>query len=823
MTPILSLSSLLDSIAPGSLLWWLSRMTLLATLACAFLVFAHRLRPAVRHAVAVGSLVAIALLPLASALVPAWSIPVLPAPAARLIQSEPVRPDAIEPAPMTASRHTPAVATSAGPVAPARTQGVETVVARARDTLVTSIGWKGAIVLVWLNVMVALLLRAGLAAMWARGIVRSAPVTRDENILRESQRVRRILGIQRPVDVIVSPRVAVPLVACALRPCVVLPTDAENWSRERLNAVLLHEFAHVRRRDGLWVMVARVVCAVFWFQPLAWVLATQLRADAERACDDVVLSTGIRNSDYAEHLVAIARLAPGRDVFAGAALTLTTRSSLERRVISILTTRTPRAAMSRRALASLACVSLVLLVAVAAARPTTAVSPRAIPADKLALIDVITPDESVRLEKRAPMRLAYTVANMNDAGRDLRRIELAGSGKDGESGRDYYREAADLYNSGRYSRAAAAFSKAAELGYKRPTALYNAGCSYALADEKDDAIEALRAAFEEGFERPDLYAADDDLNSLRGDARFQKLLGEVMNSDVARLDRRDANREFDRLAKRDNVEEDEWNSVGIDLLRSGDYERAADAFDREFKVSGDDGALYNMACARSLGGQKDAALKLLEQAITTGSVDARHMGEDPDLFPLHSEKRFDELLTMAKDLSLSTNWDGDRSWHWGWRGSENNERAWRKAIPHFEEMAKKYPRIGRAWFNLGFVQLRTEQAGEATASFQKALDMGYQKPTTMYNLACCAAQAGNVDAAFDWLKKADEAGFESWEHAYRDHDLDPIQDDPRFKEYRERWKSAMSYKHKQHFQYRYQHDHNQDDDDPEVDVDRNYD
>ncbi|MDH4038463.1 MAG: tetratricopeptide repeat protein, partial [Candidatus Krumholzibacteria bacterium] len=151
------------------------------------------------------------------------------------------------------------------------------------------------------------------------------------------------------------------------------------------------------------------------------------------------------------------------------------------------------------------------------------------------------------------------------------------------------------------------------------------------------------------------------------------------------------------------------------------------------------------------------------------------------------------------------------------------ERAWRKAIPHFEEMTKKYPKIGRAWFNLGFAQLKTEHAEEGMASFQRALDLGYQKPTTMYNLACCAAQAGNVDAAFDWLKKADEAGFESWEHAYRDHDLDPIQDDPRFKEYRERWKSAMSYKHKQHFQYRYQHDHNQDDDDPEVDVDRNYD
>lgn len=841
MTPILNLSSLLDSFPSEPLVFWFSRMTLLAVLACAFLFAAQRLRPAVRHAVAVVGLLAIALLPLASALLPAWSIPVLPAPALQPMKAEPARTFLVEPTRDNRFRAVPVAATpsfASGPIQPARS---EAAVSRARALLTTSVGWKNALILVWLNVMAALLLRVGMGAWSVRRFVRTAPVRRPDHVTRECARACRVLGIERPIDVIVSRHVTVPLVAGAFRPRVMLPAAAETWTRERLSAVLMHELAHVRRRDNLWVLLSRVVSAVFWFHPLVWIMSRELRRDAEHACDDIVLASGVRNSDYASHLVAIARVASTREVFAGAALTLGTRSSLEKRVVSILSTRTPCAVMSRRALTSLACVSLIMLVTIAAARPTQVKPRQATPAEREMMLrasnDALragnaalravapvpgvtdkTAQQSLRTLKMSQKtlqtmntRAALVLAELDDPSPELTQRIYAARDGDRESGRQLWNDASDAYHDDDWTAAARAYEQAAEFGYRRPVALYNAGCSWALAKQKDKAIAALQKSFDEGFDRPDLFAADDDLNYLRDDKRFQDLLARVMSSDSAELQRKHAQRDFDRLAKRNNVEEGEWNRVGIDLLRSGDYAGAADAFEREFKVSKDEDALYNKACARALAGNKQDALALLDQSIRTGSVNADHMGEDPDLVTLHSEKRFDELLTLAEDLELTPG--KEWTWHWGKRGEE---RVWKRALPHFEEVARNHSDIGRAWFNLGFAQLKTGDAQSATTSFKKSLDMGYQSPTTMYNLACCAAQTGDTDDAFEWLRRADEAGFKMW-RANGDDDLDPLRGDPRFKKYKDQWKSEWSSKHGVDFHYDYKTD------DDSRDEDKNYD
>ncbi|HEU4365585.1 MAG TPA: M56 family metallopeptidase [Candidatus Krumholzibacteria bacterium] len=809
MTPFLSPSTLLDSITPESLAWWLARMTLLAGIACAYLALAHRARPAVRHAVAVGSLAAVALLPAASLLLPAWSLPVLPASTIRAIDapSTPLPNAHAIDASRTAGDAAPALARLAEPAPIASPAAGPNAFVPSREAVGSVVSGRGAALITWLNVAASLLLWSAMAAISARRFARRAPVTREENLLRECDRARRLLGIERTIDVVVSPEVEIPMVVGTFHPRVMLPLTATAWSRERLAAVLLHELAHVRRRDGLWMHAARVVAAVFWFHPLVWVLSRHARCEAERACDDVVLASGVRGSDYAAHLVDIARGAMNRDACAGSALAFAARSTLEQRIISILSTRAPRAAMSRRALASLACVSLSFLVAVAAVRPTAVSSAKLSPGEKFGMINGFSagPADDLSPAAEAPV---YAVADWTGyaANNKQKHKYYAAEDRERESGREAYSEAADLYNRRRYARAATEYEKAAELGYRRATALYNAGCSYALAEDTDRAIGALRKAFDEGFDRPDMFASDEDLNSVRGDARFQKLMDDIMKSDSAELARRAATKDFERLDKRSDVEDGEWNSVGIDLLRSGDYARAADAFDREFKVSKDEGALYNLACARALGGQPDAALELLERSIKTGSVNAEHMTEDPDLVTLHGRDRFDQLVTLAEDLTLFPG--GNSSWSWNWGGKRDEGRMWRKAIPHFEEVAKKYPDVGRAWFNLGYAQLMTDEAAPGTASFKRALDLGYQPAITMYNLACCAAQSGDIDGAFAWLEQAEGAGMEVGPRAWQDDDLAPLESDPRFKKYEKQWKADASYR----YEYRHDRDHDHDHD-----------
>ena len=51
--------------------------------------------------------------------------------------------------------------------------------------------------------------------------------------------------------------------------------------------------------------MGRVACALYWFHPLVWTAARRLRAESERACDDLALVFGARPSDYAEHLLDI--------------------------------------------------------------------------------------------------------------------------------------------------------------------------------------------------------------------------------------------------------------------------------------------------------------------------------------------------------------------------------------------------------------------------------------------------------------------------------------------------------------------------------------
>lgn len=812
MTPIFA--SLLNSITTESFAWWLLRATLIAALACAYLAWGRRARPATRHAVAIGALCAIAILPIASMLLPALSLPVLPRPATHMSQAPRTAPEVSFAIDAPAPRPTPApVATSvagrtqsAVNAAESATRGAVATLGRALFSSVReafgSMGWRTAALLTWLIVTTCLLFWTVLGAVGASRISRRSPSPGDDVLLQECERARRVLGIRRTVDLGVSSDVAIPMVVGALRPRVVIPTSAAAWSRERLAVVLLHELAHIRRRDGLWTLVARIATSIFWFHPLVWTLASHVRRDAEGACDETVLASGVLGSDYAGHLVAIARTAVRRDPFAGSALALATRSSLETRIVAILATRVPRGT-SRRMLASGACAALALFAVIATVRPTPVASAQNTTMESLTRFETRTDVSTVETEA-APAPADYlTYANEENG---AQKYYPANDEDNDESGSEWYDKASDLYNRGRFSRAAEAYEKAAEIGYRRATALYNAGCSYALSDQTDKAITALRGAFDEGFDDPQQFAEDDDLNSLRADPRFQKLMNDVMNTGDAESQRRASMRDFERLAKRNNVEDGEWNSVGMDLLRSGDYEHAADAFNNEFKVSKDEDALYNVACARALAGKSSDALKLLEQSITTGSVDAEHMQNDPDLMTLHKEARFDQLVTMAEDLSLYDSgwWSGDGKWKW----NGNDEKHWRKSIPHFQEMTTKYPKVGRAWFNLGYAQLLAEDSDASTPSFQKALDLGYRPATTMYNLACSNAQSGNIDAAFGWLEKSEEAGMEMWSHARWDDDLDPLHSDPRFKEMAKRWR-AEAKKHG-HDDYNWERDRDDD-------------
>jgi TonB family protein len=98
-----------------------------------------------------------------------------------------------------------------------------------------------------------------------------------------------------------------PLTCGVVRPLILLPRTARDWDDARMRAVLLHESAHVRRRDCLAKHVAQAARALVWWNPLAWILAARLGREQELACDDAVLSAGVSADAYANVLLDVAR------------------------------------------------------------------------------------------------------------------------------------------------------------------------------------------------------------------------------------------------------------------------------------------------------------------------------------------------------------------------------------------------------------------------------------------------------------------------------------------------------------------------------------
>ena len=153
----------------------------------------------------------------------------------------------------------------------------------------------------------------------------------------------RELSLRRLPSLYVSPEVGSPLVTGLFVPAVILPEPVvEGSTPEQARAILVHECAHLVRRDPWICLLQRLATIFFWVHPLVLLLNRRLNQAREEVCDNHVLAHA-RPTEYAETLLAVARLCTPVSFEQGYLTMMPRRHDLARRVDRLLDERRDKA------------------------------------------------------------------------------------------------------------------------------------------------------------------------------------------------------------------------------------------------------------------------------------------------------------------------------------------------------------------------------------------------------------------------------------------------------------------------------------------------
>lgn len=211
---------------------------------------------------------------------------------------------------------------------------------------------------------VMLLLVTLIALLRLFGLRSRAQVLVDPVWLSALAHAQRRMGYKNGTALLVSSELSSPISWGLMRPVILLNDEALGASGEA-EAIIAHELAHVARLDWAKLMLARIATAVFWFNPLAWVLAREAHQLREEAADDAVLGADIADTDYAQLLVGVARH-ECRGLLIGAHGISPGKGSLRRRVSRVLDSSLSRVSGGRSWVAGFAAGMLVMAAPLAA-------------------------------------------------------------------------------------------------------------------------------------------------------------------------------------------------------------------------------------------------------------------------------------------------------------------------------------------------------------------------------------------------------------------------------------------------------------------------
>lgn len=317
------------------------RVTVIVGLALLTAGALRRRSAALRHAVLTAGLVAAALAPAVSLLVPAWTVAL---PDAASLDDP--RPREVRALPVD-------ITLTAAP-------------ASETDASSTSLPLASVLAAAWAMGSLLTFTLLGRTLYGVRTATSAGTVLVGDRWQRLRRESAALVGFRGDVELRSVTGIPAPAAWGFRRPYVLLPSAARHWDDERVVHAVAHELAHVARRDWAVLLGAAAVQALYWWHPLVHLAARRLRLDSEIACDDRVIAAGVAPCDYAAHIVAVARDAlHARAPWTGV-VAMAQPPSLERRIRTMLATHDRRPLPLRLgvAIAALAAFATAALVSV---------------------------------------------------------------------------------------------------------------------------------------------------------------------------------------------------------------------------------------------------------------------------------------------------------------------------------------------------------------------------------------------------------------------------------------------------------------------------
>jgi beta-lactamase regulating signal transducer with metallopeptidase domain len=215
--------------------------------------------------------------------------------------------------------------------------------APARHIEITSGPWAVALLLAWMLCSVVLLARLAMGWRQLRRLKQAARTLANDDspaLTRRFDILKAQLTVKRAVKLGVSNRIHTPLAAGLRHPMVLLPANlTDQLTEAELDAVIVHELAHLRRWDDWMNLLQQVVQAVLCLNPVVWFTGRQIALHREIACDDWVIAATGRSKAYASCLTRLMELARPPRLSLPAPGAWMTRGQLSRRVVALLDKR----------------------------------------------------------------------------------------------------------------------------------------------------------------------------------------------------------------------------------------------------------------------------------------------------------------------------------------------------------------------------------------------------------------------------------------------------------------------------------------------------